>query len=253
MQNYKNSLVSVIVPAYNAEKYISECVSSVLNQTYSDWEMIIIDDGSTDNTIDIIKEFENEDQRISLYKMTQNGGVARARRKALEMANGQYIAFLDSDDMWKSQKLEKQLRFMKYNNLAFSMTSYEILSKGKTNKKIFKVPSRLSYEDYLKNTIIGNLTVMVDRKLAPDFRIQDSPLEDVMTWMEFLKKGNIAYGLDENLAIYRVTDDSVSSDKIDNAKKYFKLLKNRQKLGYFKSTYYFVFYVYNAIKKRYLN
>ncbi|MGK0724384.1 glycosyltransferase family 2 protein [Aerococcus urinaeequi] len=251
MKVSNNNLVSVIVPAYNAETVISDCVSSVVNQTYQNWEMVIVDDCSKDKTVEIIENYAIAESRIKLLKLGENKGVANARREAIKFSSGRYLAFLDADDMWKNCKLEEQLEFMSKNKIGFSMTSYEIMSEGKTNGKIFRVPEKLTYTDYLKNTIIGNLTVMIDLTFIPEFRIEDGPLEDVMTWMELLKNGNFAYGLDKNLATYRVTSNSVSGDKIKNAKRYFHLLKKRQELGNFKSVFYFVMYSFNALKKRY--
>lgn len=209
-------LVSVITPAYNSEKYISESIESVLSQTYKNWELIIVNDKSTDNTKDIIEHYVDKDSRIRLIELQENSGAAVARNTALESAKGRYIAFLDSDDRWKKNKLEKQIEFMKQNEYSFTFTGYEyILDSDNPTQKIFRVPSKLNYSQALKNTVIGCLTVIVDKSIIGDFRM---PLvrrgQDHLTWLMLLERGNIAYGLDENLAEYRKVKGSLSYSKI---------------------------------------
>jgi len=251
--NESEHLVSVITPAYNCEKYIEECMESVINQTYQNWEMIIVNDKSTDNTKAIVEEYAKREPRIKLYNQDKNAGAAAARNKAIELSKGRFIAFLDSDDIWKPNKLERQISFMLRNNYGFTFTSYEILSnKQSSKKKIFHVPQRINYDQYLKNTIIGCLTVIMDREIIGEIKVESGYLEDVLTWMKYLKEGHIAYGLDENLAIYRVTENSVSSNKLRNAKRYFYCLREKQNLSMIKSIYCQMGYMFNAIKKRVL-
>jgi len=248
-----NHLVSVITPAYNCSDYIEECIESVLNQTYQNWEMIIVNDKSTDNTQSIIESYVKKDSRIKLYNQEKNSGAAFARNKALELSQGRLIAFLDSDDAWKVSKLERQLEFMFKNKYGFTFTSYEIMSdKPLDKKKIFNVPEKITYNQYLKNTIIGNLTVVMDKELIGDIRVEVGYLEDVLTWMKYLKQGHIAYGLNENLAMYRVAENSVSSNKFRNAMRYFWCLREKQKLSIVQCIYCQIGYMYNATKKRLL-
>lgn len=246
-------LVSVITPAYNCAEHIEECIESVLNQTYQNWEMIIVNDKSTDNTQSIVESYVKKDPRIKLFNQEKNAGVAAARNKALDMSQGRFVAFLDSDDAWKPNKLERQLNFMISNNYGFTFTSYEIMSdKPEDKKKIFRVPQNINYNQYLSNTIIGNLTVIMDKELLGEIRVEIGHLEDVLTWMKYLKQGYIAYGLDENLACYRVAENSVSSNKFKNAKRYFRCLREKQKLTLMKSIYCQIGYMFNAMKKRLL-
>lgn len=250
-KNYSKYLVSVITPAYNCEKYIKQCIDSVIKQSYENWEMIIVNDKSTDNTEKIINEYVKKDPRIKIYNQEKNLGASVARNKAIEISNGRFIAFLDSDDMWKPNKLEKQVKFMLDNNYGFTFTAYEIISnKSKGENKIFHVPKSINYNQYLKNTIIGCLTVMMDKEILGNIKVESGHLEDVLTWMEYLKKGNIAFGLNESLALYRVTKNSVSSNKFKNAKRYYQCLRERQNLPLFKSLYYQLGYMINATKKR---
>ena len=251
--NKSNNLVSVITPAYNCAEYIDECIESVLNQTYQNWEMLIVDDKSTDNTQSIVESYAKKDHRIKLFNQEKNAGAATARNKALELSQGRFVAFLDSDDTWKPNKLERQLEFMLENKYGFTFTSFEFMSvKPLDKKKIFRVPEKINYNQYLRNTIIGNLTVIMDKELLGDIRVEVGYLEDVLTWMKYLRQGHIAYGLDENLAMYRVVENSVSSNKFKNAKRYFWCLREKQKLSLIKSIYCQIGYMYNATKKRLL-
>lgn len=249
-----SDLVSIITPAYNCEKYISEAIESVLSQTYLNWEMIIVNDMSSDNTGSIVNDYIKKDNRIKLINLEQNSGAAIARNTALDKAKGKFIAFLDSDDRWKKDKLEKQIKFMKENNYGFSFSKYEyIIDENNKRQKIFDVPERLNYTQALKNTVIGCLTVVIDKSIVGDFRM---PLvrrgQDNLTWLMILKNGNIAYGLNENLAEYRVVNGSLSNNKIIALKRQWKNYRREVKLPLVKCIYYYIFYVLNNIKKYYL-
>lgn len=243
-------LVTIITPAYNCSAYIEECIESVLSQTYQNWEMIIINDKSTDQTQSIVERYVEKDNRIKLYHQEKNTGAAIARNKAIELSKGRFIAFLDSDDIWKPNKLENQINFMINNNYGFTFTSYEFMSDSSKQAKIVRVPKKINYYQYLKNTIIGNLTVIMDKEKFKEIRVEIGYLEDVLTWMKYLKQGHIAYGLDENLACYRVAQNSVSSNKLRNAKRYFWCLREKQKLSLIKCIYFEIGYMFNAVKKR---
>lgn len=246
-----NDLVSIITPAYNCSKVISETIESVISQTYKNWEMIIIDDCSTDNTVEIVKRYCQRDHRIKLLRMDKNSGSADARNKGIESARGKYVALLDSDDLWKSQKLERQIAFMKGQQYAFTFTAYDVF-KDSTEKqrRLFEVPYCISYRQYLSNTIIGCLTVVVDKEQIPDFHMENGYLEDILTWMYYLRNGVVAYGLNENLASYRVIPGSKSSNKIRNAKRYYYCLKAQPNLSFLACIFHEAGYVFHAIKKR---
>lgn len=249
---YVDGLVSIITPVYNAEKFIEKTIKSVQIQTYTNWEMILVDDLSQDNSGEIIKKIQKNDNRIKYIKLKENSGAAVARNTAIENANGRYIAFLDSDDLWKRNKLEKQISFMKENNCGFTFTSYEIMSEEGINlNKIVQVPKKINYDGLLKNTIIGCLTVVIDRKLVGDFGM---PLirkgQDTATWLKILKNYEYAYGINENLANYRLVKRSISSNKIGALKRTWNTYRNVEKLSLIKSCYVFICYIINAIKKR---
>lgn len=245
------NLVSIITPAYNSEKYIIDTIQSVKSQTYKNWEMIIVDDYSTDNTVNIVSEEMKKDSRIKLIKLNKNQGAAIARNTGINSAKGRYIAFLDSDDLWEPNKLEVQLNFMKANNVEFSFTSYKIVNEfGEETGKIIDVPSKIDYEGLLKNTIIGCLTVMLDiQKLGlvqmPNMRTR----QDTALWLSILKRGYLAYGIQQPLAKYRKKSGSISSNKIKVAKQNWKLYRDIEKLSFLKSLWCFTNYAFNGIKK----
>jgi teichuronic acid biosynthesis glycosyltransferase TuaG len=246
--NTNDILVSIITPVFNSEKYIGETIKSVLSQTYKNWEMLIVDDCSKDNTAVIINKFI--DPRIKYFKLENNSGAAVARNKALEMSRGKYIAFLDADDMWKPYKLEKQLNFMVENKIGFSFTGYEILRENEN--KVIKVPLLLNYSQFMKNTIIGTLTVMLNTSLVGKVRLVNVKKDhDSMTWAKLLREGHLAYGLNESLAYYRKVEGSISNDKFKAAKNHWNNCRNIEKLPIPKCLYYFFFYGLNAIKKHY--
>ena len=245
------NLVSIITPMYNSEKFIEETIKSVINQTYKDWEMIIVDDCSTDNSPNIVKPYVDNDNRIKYIRAKSNQGVSHARNLALKEAQGQFIAFLDSDDIWNEEKLEKQINFMKEKDCAISFTSYELIDEN-NNKlgKVINVPSQVDYNTLLKGNILGCLTVVVDKSKL-DFPIKMSGVrhEDYVLWLSILKKGHIAYGINENLAMYRKSSTSLSGNKIKSAMWTWNIYRNIEKIPMHKAIYYFINYSINGIKK----
>lgn len=247
-----NTLVSIITPVYNSGRFIKETIESVQLQTYKEWEMILVDDCSTDNSKKIITDIQKTDSRIKYIELKKNSGAAVARNTAIEAARGRYIAFLDSDDIWSINKLEKQINFMTENNYGFSFTSYELIDEdGKKTNKIVNVPIKINYDGLLKNTIIGCLTVIIDRKIIGDFRMPTIRKgQDTATWLKILKKYDFAYGLNENLAKYRIVKGSISSNKLQALKRTWNIYRNIEGLSLIKSIYVFTIYVINAIRKR---
>lgn len=240
------------MPSYNSALFVGESIESVLNQTYEDWELLITDDCSKDNSVEIISEYVKKDSRIKLFRLPKNGGAAQARNNSIKNSRGRFIAFIDSDDLWEPTKLEKQVEFMLRNSYSISFTSYEVLDENlnSTNTIINSVPS-IDYVGYLKNTIIGMSTSMIDTDRVGKIGFLDiRNREDTYLWITLLKNGNIAYGIPEILAQYRVRDGSLSSNKLESAIKVWKLYYDLEKLGLIKSSYYFSCYIFNAIKKR---
>lgn len=248
---YEDNLVSIITPAYNCAATINETIESVIAQTWPNWELIVINDCSSDKTKENVEKYVNKDVRIHQINLDVNGGSSAARNTGIKRAKGRFIALLDADDLWKPKKLELQLKFMIENNHAFSFTEYEVFKNSSdTSRKVFKVPKSICYKEYLKNTVIGCLTVAVDRKQIPDFHMESGYLEDILTWMYYLKKGIVAYGLCENLASYRVAANSKSSNKVKNAIRYYNCLREQSNIGFCTRVYSEICYVFNAVKKR---
>ena len=247
-----SSLVSIITPSYNSSKFIKDCVASVFSQTYKNWEMIIVDDCSKDNSKEIIKELAAKDKRIKPIFLEKNVGAAKARNVAIRQAKGKYVAFLDSDDLWNPKKLEKQLSFMYENEIAFSYTNYQFISEnGEDLSNIISAPEKMTYDSYLKNTIIGCLTVIIDREKSGEFEMPNiRSSHDMALWLLIMKRGFSAYGLDENLARYRIVSTSNTASKWHAAKDVWKVYRQVEKLSFIYSTWCFVWYAFNALKKR---
>ena len=248
----QSELVSVITPSYKSERFIAECIESVLAQTYENWEMIIVDDCSPDNSNAIIQEYLLKDSRIKFFQLEKNSGAAEARNRAIAEAKGRYIAFLDADDVWMQGKLTKQLHFMQKHGYAFTFTAYSAMSEdAKEELYCVHVPKKLTYSDYCKNTIIGCLTVVIDRSIVGDFRMPNiKSSHDMALWLLLLKRGFTAYGMDVVLAKYRVVANSNTAKKYKAAADVWRVYREIEKLGIFRSSWYFVHYAYNALRKR---
>lgn len=245
-------LVSIITPVYNAEKFLSDTIESIKNQSYKNWELLLVDDCSKDNSANIIKEFQKNDDRIKYIKLEKNSGASVSRNTGIKNAKGRFIAFVDSDDLWEPNKLEIQVNYMLKENRGFTFTSYRYMREdGEKTNKIAKAPYKINYEGLLKNTIIGCSTVVVDRHIVGDF---DMPLvrrgQDTATWLKLLRKEKYAYGIEQDLVNYRLVGDSLSSNKIKALKRTWNTYRNVENLGILKSSYVFCFYVFNAVKKR---
>ncbi len=252
MNTYNNNLVSIITPCYNASKFVADTIQSVQEQTYGNLEMIIVDDCSTDNSVDIIRQYAQNDERIKLIASKTKLGAAKARNLAIKNASGAYIAFLDSDDKWGKDKLERQISFMKREKCAFSFSEYYLMTEdGHKTGKIIKVPKQIDYKHYLSNTIIGCLTVMIDRNMTGDFEMPAiKSSHDMACWLLILRRGFVAYGLQECLAGYRIVSTSNTANKIKAAKDVWRVYRDIEKLSFLFSVKCFIGYAFNAIKKR---
>lgn len=250
-----NDLVSIIVPVYNVEKYIRETMDCVRGQTFENWELLLVEDCGTDNTLDIIKDYlqEKQDERIRLIQQLSNMGAARARNRALAEAQGRYIAYLDADDLWVPEKLEKELRFMGEKNAAFVFTGYEFAdANGVGTGKVVRVPETLSYKQALSNTTIFTTTVMFDTEKIPK-ELLEMPVmksEDTALWYKVLRNGYTAYGLDENLVKYRRVGKSLSSNKLEALRRIWNLYRKAEGLSVMRSVYHFCFWAVNAVRRR---
>lgn len=244
-------LVSIVTPCYNSEKYIEETIQSVINQTYTNWEMIICDDCSSDNTTDIIKSYINIDGRIKLIRTTRpSGAPAIPRNLCIDTAQGEYIAFLDSDDIWMPNKLHEQIMFMQNSNLDFVYSNcIKISSSGNYNGKIV-VRSKVNYAEILKSCEITSPTVVLSRKIIGNTRFINTHNEDYIFWIEILKKGITAYNTGSFLAKYRIVKNSRSSNKLRMAKYHWDIIHHREKIPRLKALTYMVFYAIKGLRKR---
>lgn len=243
-----NSKVSVIIPMYNSEKYIKDCINSVINQTYKNLEIIVVDDASKDLSVDIINSIK--DERIKLIKLQKNNGVSIARNKGIEIAKGKYICFLDSDDIWELDKIEKQVVFIEKNNYEFIYSNYDFLCNKKS--KIIDVPKKLTYNQAIKNTTIFISTVMLnmDKLQKKDIYMPNLTIgQDTATWWLILKNGISAYGMNDVLAHYRIHENSLSSNKIRAVLGAWKIYI-REEMSMIKRIYCFMCYIKNAVKRR---
>lgn len=234
----EKNLVSVIVPAYNSEAFIHETIESIQKQTYENWELIIVDDCSDDKTVQIINKYMKDDLRIKIIEQNENKGTAVARNIAVKKARGEYLAFLDSDDLWKPEKLSKQLSFMKQNHYDFTSTSYEeINEEGKPTGKVIYSREKLDYDGLLKNNQ-GNSTIIYNANNLGKFYITDiRKRNDFVMWLQVIKKTKYIYGMEEALTQYRIREDSLSKSKPDLVKYQWKVYREIEGLSLIKSIY----------------
>ncbi|WP_088839208.1 glycosyltransferase family 2 protein [Listeria sp. ILCC792] len=243
-------LVSIIMPAHNAEEHIESSINSVMLQTYQNFELLVIDDCSQDQTVNLVRGYQ--DERVKVIELKENVGVAAARNQGLKQALGKYVAFLDSDDLWKVDKLEKQIQFMEDRELALSYTAYEVIdAAGEKVTGRVTIPENISYRQLLKNTIIGCLTVIIDIEKTGKIEMPNlGGAEDTATWLSILREGHKVAGLTESLAYYRKGNtSSLSNNKLHMAKQIWLVYRENQKLSFLQSLIYFPCYVWNGFFK----
>ena len=258
----QDGLVSIIVPVYNAGSYIEETIQMVEKQTFENWELILVDDCSSDNSKTLIEAYiqkrmtrdtGNAMQQVRLIAKKQNEGAAMARNTGMQAAKGQYIAFLDADDIWMSDKLQRQMDFLAKKKAAFIFTAYEFGDENAMGTgRIVHVPDNLTYQRALSRTVIFTSTVILDRKQIPA-ELLCMPVvksEDTAFWWKLLKNGITAWGLDEVLAIYRRPAKSLSSNKLEAIKRIWYLYRAQEGLPLLKSIWYFTFWAFRATLRR---
>ena len=245
-----DDLVSIIMPAYNCEKYVVEAIESVINQTYSNFELIVIDDGSNDSTLKIINDLAEKDNRIKALQNEKNSGVSATRNRGISIAEGNWIAFLDSDDIWVEEKLEKQMNCVKENNADFIFTASTYIDEdGKPYRGIFEVPEKISYRKLLRQNVITCSSVLVKKKYFDNIKMEkDEMHEDYAVWLRILKLGITAYGVNEPLLIYRISRNSKSGNKIKTVKMTYKVFRFIG-INPIWSAYYMVNHVTRSLKK----
>ena len=237
-RNYMKPLVSIIMPAFNSSRFIAKSIDSVHNQTYQDWELLVVDDASTDDTPSIVRHFQSRDARIKLIRLEENSGAAKARNTALEEAKGRYFAFLDSDDLWTSEKLEIQLSFMKKHESAFTYGYYaRIDEEGTLTGKIVQAPTNMGYHRLLTGNDIGCLTVMIDTNVVgsiefPPVRVH----QDWAMWLALLRNGIKATCIPQVLGSYRLSTGSISRSKMKTLKAKWIIYRRVERLSFIASS-----------------
>lgn len=243
-------LVSIITPAYRAAAYVGEAIESAIAQTYSNWEMLIVDDCSPDDTREIVEAWCSRDSRVKLIRQERNGGPAAARNAALNAAQGRWIAFLDSDDLWLPHKLERALAHAQEHQAGFIFTGFRrMTADGRMIGRYVGVPRSLSYRQLLGNTAIATSTVLLDRNVVGDIRMTKTYYDDFDCWLQILKQGHLAFGLDEDLMHYRVMAQSVSRNKRRSAAHVWRAYRDLEKLSLPASLWYFSQYAIRGLLK----
>jgi len=248
-----NPLVSVITPVFNGEAFVAESIKSVLTQSYSDFELIVVDDGSTDDSCEIVRSYHDNDPRITLISNKNKKGPAGARNTGIRRARGRFIAFLDCDDIWYQSKLSKQLEFMHNNSAALTFTSYDIVAEdGSNTGKRRLAPPSVSYRELTRRNIIGCLTAMVDiqrsgNAVMPNIRMR----QDWGLWLRILRETNTkALGIQEPLAALRIRSGSLSQNKLRASYYNFRVLYQFERLPISQALYCVFMHSLGAIRDK---
>jgi glycosyltransferase involved in cell wall biosynthesis len=246
-----NSRISIITPVYNSAPWLGEMLDSVRKQTFQNWEHLLVDDGSTDGSDQIIASTAATDPRIRLFRMPENGGPAKARNLGIDKASGRYLAFLDADDLWLEQKLELCLQFMRGNRYPFVYHAFRYLSSdSKSTGGVVRGPAELNYRTLHVRRGIGDcMSVMIDRELIPDFRFvnhQGKTHEDWQTWLCLVKNGHKGHLLDKDLGRYRKSDGSRNASKLAAARLVWRLYREYEKLPFPQAANWWAQYAWNS-------
>lgn len=250
----EKTTISIVMPTYNSSYFVVKTINSVLSQDFQDWELLITDDCSTDGTVEVIKANFN-DERIKVAVNSENSGAAVTRNHSIDRSTGDYIAFLDADDLWKSDKLSLQLKFMQDNDYSFTYTAYELIDKEgeKLNCVVdFNNAESVDYKDMLKKkSTLGCSTVIVKRDVFNDLRMPDIRTgQDYATWLLILKKIGYAFCFNKVLTQYRIVPGSISRNKIKKAKRQWEIYRKFEHLSIIYSCYCFLFYAYRAVFRK---
>lgn len=247
-----DELITIIMPAYNSQKYISSAINSVINQTYQNWELIVVDDGSSDKTKSIVSDYISENDNIKLFSNNHNMGVVKSRNKGIKQASGNWIAFLDSDDLWESDKLQKQVKLILEKQAEFIFTGSSYINENDEKfKGTLSVPKSIDFSELKKQNIISCSSVLVKRDFVNDFdQLSDTIHEDYAMWLTILRKEKLAYGINEPLLIYRISTNSKSGNKLKTLKMtygVFRYLHMSRKSSFF----YTMRHTFSAFRKYY--
>lgn len=252
-ENLVDGLVSIIMPAHNSEKWITAAIRSVQTQSYSDWQLVISDDGSTDKTPMIAEKMAAIDPRIEVLRSIENSGPGSARNRAIARARGRWLAFLDSDDLWKPEKLKISLGHALDRQSTLTFTGFVTISEtvGVLRRET-SVPAELSYNELLFTNQIATSTALIDRNQWPNVKLrEDFFFDDYILWLEILKSGVIAHGVNQPLAVYRIGQPSFSSNKMEAAKRVWAIYRKVENLSVTRSSFYFISYALNGAVKHF--
>lgn len=254
---YVNHLISVIIPVYNAERYISQTLDSVIQQDYPDKEVILVDDCSTDRSAEIIKEYMNRCSYIQYYRLDRNSGVAMARNTGIKLAKGRFIAFVDSDDVWKEGKLSRQVAMFENRNTPPTCLTYTAINyideQGKEIKGKRDVKEKVTYSYLLRNTMIATSTVMIDRNVAPVIEMPDRrSAEDYSLWLTLLRDYGPAYGINEAYTSYRISPTQVSHNRVGEVKYFYQVQTEDLRINKIAASFNTICYIINAVRKHFL-
>lgn len=243
-------LVSIITPTYNSLKYLDTTIQSIINQTYSNWELLITDDCSNDGTWEKLKQYSQKDSRIKIFKLDHNSGAGIARNNSIKHAKGRFIAFCDSDDKWVYKKLEKQIEYMLSNDVSFSYSDFFLIDEKDKITGERRFPDKVNYKDMLLNNYIGCLTAVYDVEKLEKIYMKDlKNRQDWLLWLELLKQTDYAYNVSEKIAYYRERSDSISSNKLKMMKFNWLIYNKYEGFSILKSSYYIVRYFFMYLKK----
>lgn len=244
-------MVSIITPCYNAVRYLSQTIESVIYQTFLDWEMLIVDDCSSDNSRKIIESYASKDARIKYFRTDRpSGSPSLPRNIGIENAKGKHIAFLDADDLWLPDKLERQVKFMERNKYDLTYSFYEKMDwQGNRNKRIIETRDVTTYNKLLKSNSIPCLTSMIRKDVIGKTRFKQIPQEDFCFWLDILKKGVTAYNMKEVTALYREAKNSRSANKLDMFKGYWNVIRNHQNISFIPACFDMITYTALGLAK----
>lgn len=252
MKIESDTIVSIVMPVYNAGTMLERSIGSILNQSYKNWELLAVDDRSTDSSLMILRKMSLKDPRIRVIAMEENKGAGHARNRAIHVAKGRYLSFLDADDEWKNSKLAKQISFMQSGSYAFSCTAYERANDTSNSRKKIFVPVRSTYEQLLKNNTVGTSTVMLDRTKFSEFQMSTMrKRQDYDLWLRLLLETDAVYGMNELLTVYHIGHSSLSSNKLLAAQAQWSFYRNELNFDIMRSAYYFAHYAVNASRRNF--
>ena len=242
--------VDIILPNYNSEKFIAETINSIINQTYKNWKLYVIDDHSNDNSKEILKSFENKINIFPIF-INKNMGVAFCRNLGIRISKSKYVSFIDHDDIWSKTKLEEQIDFMEKHNHQFTYTNYTVFVEKNGNKELKKqnyLPSFLDFEKFIKNSSLATSSMIISRSLIGKDKFTKIPIEDYFFKCKLLKKNKMAVGFNKNLLLYRLSKKSLRSNRLKTFYSIWYINRNLNKLSFIKNIISISFLVYNSLK-----